>query len=131
MFHPTYTFSLICYVRDCLPIVLGGDFNAKHKLWNNFSNNTRGVQLYKYIQKNDISLIHSDTYSYEAPHRNASNIDIFLIKDVPYNNSCYTINDLSSNHFLVLLKFDRVNLTKTELTLRKTDWSAFLDKSDK
>jgi len=29
------------------------------------------------------------------------------------------------------LKFDRVNLIKNELTLRKTDWSVFFDKTDK
>jgi len=83
-------------IRDHSPIVLDGNFNAKRRSWNNFSSNTRGVQLYKYIQNNDISLIHSDTYSYKAPHKKASNIDIFLVKDVPFNNSCYTINDIKS-----------------------------------
>jgi len=37
---------------------------------------------------------------------------------------------LSSNHLLVILKFDRVNITKNELTLNKTNWSEFLNKSD-
>jgi len=53
------TLSIWYVKRYYSPIVLGGDFNAKHRSWNNFSSNTRGVQLYKYIQDNDISLIHT------------------------------------------------------------------------
>jgi len=85
--------SLNNIIKDYSPIIFGGDFNAKHRSWNNFSNNTRGVQLFRYIQNNDISLTHSNTYSHKAPRRNASNIDLFLTKDVSYNNTCYTIND--------------------------------------
>jgi len=73
---------------------------------------TTGAQLFRYIQNNDISLIRSNTYTHKAPRRNASNIDLFLIKDVSYNNTCYTVNDLSSNHLPMILKFDRVNITK-------------------
>jgi len=65
------------------------------------------------------------------PRRNASNIDVFLIKDVSYNNTCYSENDLSSNHLPVILKFDRVNITKNELTMNKTDWSEFFNRTDK
>jgi len=50
--------SLNNIIKDYSPIVLGGEFNAKHRTWYNFSNNTRGVQLFNYIQNNDISLIH-------------------------------------------------------------------------
>jgi len=57
-------------------------------------------------------------------------IDLFLTKDVSYNSTCYTINDLSSNHLPVILKFDRVNITKNELTLNKTDWPEFSNKTD-
>jgi len=50
------------------------------------------------------------------PHIKASNIDIFIIKDISHNNACYLINDLASNHISVILKFDRVNLVKKENT---------------
>jgi len=113
------------------PIVIGGDYNAKHKSWNNFTNNARGIQLYKFINNNDISVIHSNTYSYHAPHRKPSNIDLFLTKDVPYNYTCCTINDLTSNHLPVILKFDRVNIAKTEFTVHKTDWTDFQNRTDK
>jgi len=49
---------------------------------------------------------------------------------MPYNNICYTINDLSSNHLPELLKFNRVNVTKNELTPYRTDWSVFTDRAD-
>jgi len=60
------------------PIIIGGDYNAKHKSWNNFTNNARGIQLYKFINNNDISIIHSNTYSHHAPRKKPSNIDIYI-----------------------------------------------------
>jgi len=108
------------FCNDYSPFVLAGDFNAKHRSWNNFSNNTRGVQLHNFIQNNDISIVHSNTYSHITPRRKPSNIDLFLVKDVSYNSICYTINDLSSNHLPVILKFDQVNISKNNLVLNKT-----------
>jgi len=55
--------SLNDIINNYSPVIIGGDYNAKHKLWNNFSNNTRGIQLYKYIKNNDITIIHSNTFS--------------------------------------------------------------------
>jgi len=49
--------SLNNIFKNYSSIVIDGDFNAKHRSWNNFSNNSRGVQLYNYIQRNDILLI--------------------------------------------------------------------------
>jgi len=118
-------------VTNNSPIIIGGDFNAKHKSWNNFNNNSRGLQLYNYINDNDISVIHSNTYTYRVPRSNPSNLDIFLTKDVPYNNICYSMDELTSNHLPVMLKFDRVNVTRTECTYNTTDWSAFYSRTDK
>jgi len=123
--------SIASTLNKYSPIILGGDYNARHTTWNNFSNNTRGVQLYKFVNNNDISLIHSNTYTFKVPRKNASNIDIFITKDIPYNYSCYTINDLSSNHLPVFLKFENVNIAKKNITLDKTDWSEFFNRTDK
>jgi len=43
-----------------ISIIVGGDYNAKHRVWNNFYNNTRGVRLYSYLQ--NISIIHSSMH---------------------------------------------------------------------
>jgi len=111
------------------PIVIGGDYNAKRK-WNNFINNARGIQLYKFINNNDISIIHSNTYSHQAPRSKPSNIDIYLTKDVPYNYVCYTINDLPSNHLPVILKYDRINIAKNEFTVRKTNSTVYRNRTN-
>jgi len=107
------------------PIIIGGDYNARHKSWNNFTNNARGIKLYNFINNNDITIIHSSTYSHHMPRSKPSNIDIYLTKDVPYNYVCNTINDLSSNHLPVILKFERINIVKNEITARKTNWTAY------
>jgi len=92
---------------------------------------TRGIQLYRYLLNNDVMIIHSNIYTHKFPHRKATNIDIFLTKDVSYTSSCYTENDLSSNHLPVILKFDCVNIAKNELKLSKTDWNEFFDRTDR
>jgi len=86
---------------------------------------------YRYILNNDISLIYSNTFTHKMSRRNASNIDLFLTKDISYNSTCYSENDLSSNHLPVILNFDRVNIAKNELMLHKTDWSEFFNRTDK
>jgi len=73
-------------------------------------------------------IIHSDTYTYKIPRRNASNIDLYLTKDVAYNCACYTVNDLSFNHLPVM--FDPVNVNRYKTTLVKTDWSEFFKITD-
>jgi len=123
--------SLSNIIKDYSPIILGGDYNAKHRLWNNYTNNTRGIQLYRYMLNNDVTIIHSNTYTHKLPHRKASNIDIFLTKNVSYTSSCYTENDLTSNHLPVILKFDCVNVSKNELKLSKTDWDEFFGRTDR
>jgi len=65
------------------------------------------------------------------PRRKPSNIDIFLVKDIPFNCSCYTINDLTSNHLPVIMKFDQVNITRNNMVLNKTDWQQFFGGTDK
>jgi len=78
-----FTFnSLSSLINDYSPIIISCDFNAEHRAWNNFSNNSRGVHLYSYLQRLDISIIHSNTFLHKAPRKNPSNIDIFLTKDV-------------------------------------------------
>lgn len=79
-------------------VILGGDMNAKHQAWNNFTNNTRGVRLQKFIDHNNISIISSNSYSYKQPRCNPSNLDILLAKNIPYTTSCYTVEELASKN---------------------------------
>jgi len=123
--------SLNTVLTKYAPIIIGGDYNAKHRNWNNFNNNARGIKLYKYINNSDISLIHSSTYTYRAPRKNASNIDIYLAKNIYYNYTCNTLFDMSSHHFPVILKFENVNIVRNELIVTKTDWEKFYNKTDK
>jgi len=123
--------SLNDIFNNYAPIIIGGDFNAKHRSWNNIANNSRGIKLYNYLRHYDITLIHSSTYTHKLPRRNPSNIDIFLTKDLSYNSTCSTDNDLSSNHLPVILTFDRVNIAKNNLKINKTDWEEFYKKTDR
>jgi len=86
MYHPkrNLLLTLSNVIKDYSPIIIGGDHNAMHRSWNNYSNNTRGVQLYRYLLNNDISLIYSNTFTHKMSRRNALNIDLFLTKDISH-----------------------------------------------
>jgi len=49
------------------PIIIRGDFNTKHRAWNNFYKNIRGIRLYNFLQISCILIIHSNIYSHRAP----------------------------------------------------------------
>lgn len=110
--------------RSNSKILIGGDFNAKHRAWNNFTNNARGIKLSQYMDRNNITLISSGTFSHKCPGKNSSNIDFFLNRNLNYLYNCYTMDDLSSNHLPVMLEMENVNIVKRDKMFR-TDWTKF------
>jgi len=63
-----FTFYSTDNIFQCnTPIIIKGDFNAKHHEWNNFYNNIRGVRLYNFLHISRISIVHSSMYLYRAP----------------------------------------------------------------
>ena len=58
--------------------LIGGDYNAKHQLWNNLNRNANGSTLRKHSDAERYQIIHSPTYTHRQPNRRPSNLDIFL-----------------------------------------------------
>lgn len=69
-----------------------GDFNAKHRLWNNSRANTAGNIVYYLMQRNGFYVLNppSHTHYHSDPRKNPSTIDIGL------TNSLHAVSNLDS-----------------------------------
>ncbi|XP_043527360.1 uncharacterized protein LOC122537826 [Frieseomelitta varia] len=64
--------------------LIGGDFNAKHGLWNNTKRNRNGTTIKNHTELHNYQIIHSPTFTHRQPNsQTPSNIDIFL-SNIPY-----------------------------------------------
>ena len=104
--------------------LIGGDFNAKHKNWNNLNRNANGSTLKNHSELHNFHILHSPTYTDRLPNRTPSNIDIFLTNAL-YFHECQLIDDLPSNHFPVSLKLHTLITEKRYKQREQTDWEAY------
>lgn len=85
-------------------IVAMGDLNARHRLWRNRTNNTRGTLVRDYATINDIQILTTNTPThYPQNNYTPSYIDIILNKNVHNLPDPTTINELPSDHLPVVL----------------------------
>lgn len=109
-----------------------GDFNAKHRLWNNCRANQAGKALYDEMSTRNFIVHHSQTPTYFPPQARAihpSTIDIVLTNNLHHISTITTSNELTSDHLPILFSvhcFEIPNNTPT-LTLRYdlADWTKF------
>lgn len=87
--------------------LIGGDFNVRHVLWNNESNNFNGKTLHKFVDKYPVNIIHPSSFTF-VKGKCTSTIDIFLT-NIAVSTKCYTKNDLSSTDKPVILEIDSAN----------------------
>lgn len=114
--------------------IIGGDFNAKHKLWGSRKTLTKGKELEK--ASIDLKLnFHSQGYPTSWPkdrRKKPDVIDFFVSKGISINCcDTYAIGDLSSDHIPVLLMLSSSGLLRIKnspLFNEKTDWKQFRDK---
>lgn len=113
-------------VRMGSPYLIGGDWNAKHKLWNNYSTNKAGNMLHDHFCKNPYRIIYPDKFIHHTRIGRPSTLD-FFITDYHVNFSCDTTDDFDTAHRPVIL-------TATHSTVppgidATTDWKVFCNLS--
>lgn len=113
-------------------IILGGDFNAKHKAWDCHDNNINGVALYDYCSDNsDISMNFPDTSTRISPNNKHTNstIDLIISRKVVINPNIQTINNFDSDHLPLIYKveqnFDYIFENQTSQKRAKINWKCF------
>ena len=78
-----YDLDAITFYHGLEYFLIGRDFNAKYKNWNNLNRNDNGSILKNHSELYNFHILHSPTYTHRLPNRTPSNIDIFLA-NAPY-----------------------------------------------
>ena len=109
--------------------ILLGDFNAHHPSWNCDAESDNGKKLYNAIEKNNLYVHNTDTYTRINPQNGKeSNLDLIISTsdlDNKINTVCYD-EALWSDHFPILSK---LSVTKTpyvkksfRIQSKRTNW---------
>ena len=121
--------DIIIQLHDNRHHVIGGDFNAKHCIWNNTKRNSNGFTIKNHFELHNYQIIHSPTYMYVQTDQVCvqtapSNIDMSLTNVSNLHNGHIT-DDLSSNHLPVepLLQMHKISNRQVSNTI--TDWSTY------
>lgn len=102
------------------PLVVGGNFNARHNSWKNFINNACGVTLYRHALRSTYRIVAPDDFTSQgSPRQNSSVLDIFLVKDGRRFDASIT-DDFGTSHRPVLL-------SPTSEVLHPPDWVRSMD----
>lgn len=85
--------------------LLAGDLNAKHQNWNCRTNNAAGNKLQRFADRNNV-IIDGPVDPTHTPHNGAvrSVLDIVVAKNLPWDHTMLTVNDMSSDHDPVLIE---------------------------
>ena len=105
------------------PLLVGGDFNARHRSWRNSTVNRNGITLYNHSLGDTYRILAPDDFTFHAPGTNPSVLDIFLINS---NKSfdCEVTDDFHTNHRPVVLRAGS-DLMHPPGWVRSTDWDLY------
>ena len=103
------------------PYIIGGDYNARHTSWNNYSNNRSGRAIFDHAQSNSYRVIYPDNFTFDptSQGQRPSTLDIFLVNHQKAFE-CKTTEDIASQHHPVILK-------PIEDALHPPDWKRIVD----
>lgn len=111
------------------PVLLAGDFNAKHRTWHSQTTNRLGRLLIDYLdQRPDIDVTAPDEPThYPDGARGAPDvIDFALHKDLRFPLDVSAVNDLPSDHLPIVLTLGASPSTRYPPTAAfRTDWKRF------
>lgn len=121
------------FARKCnLPLLIGGDVNAHHRLWGSTDTNKRGENLLELIATTDLEILNKGREATFVTKARREVLDITLASNriLDYCREWRVTSDITlSDHRMVTLKID----TKTppsplKRNPRNTDWKIFRDK---
>ncbi|GFT02546.1 RNA-directed DNA polymerase from mobile element jockey [Trichonephila clavipes] len=89
-------------------IIIAGDLNAAHRTWSNARSNAFGYALHKIVNnKSNMRIVapHTPTHinASSRPGARDSIINPAVLKNIPFNHDIRVIDDLESDHLLVIL----------------------------
>ncbi|GIX76185.1 nucleic-acid-binding protein from transposon X-element [Caerostris extrusa] len=108
-------------------VIVAGDFNARHSQWNVGNQNDSGRILHRFIKSRiELKLIAPTVPTKVDFYKNVySTLDLAIFKNIPFNYNINVLNELSSDHFPVIIELetDISNLKLPQQLL--TNWEDF------
>lgn len=106
------------------PVLLAGDFNAKHHAWGCRVNNRKGHSLKDYSSLFDVEILAPDEpthFSFGRPDI----LDIGLTKLFPSLPKVEVIPELSSDHYPILFEIDFSPITSSRPPVTRINWNLY------
>ena len=127
--------NVLQFIAKFRHVIICGDFNAHHKMWDAGSAHQNGYGLLDFIEQNDYSVVNTDqpTHMSLSPAGiNYSLIDLTLCSPA-ISHKCYvevTGDFLNSDHCLILVKINSVadplpSHWSPRWSLNRADWISF------
>ncbi|GFX39322.1 RNA-directed DNA polymerase from mobile element jockey [Trichonephila clavipes] len=107
--------------------IIAGDYNATHVSWHNAKSTRYGLAVHKLIRNlRGAKLVALQTDTHLQPRqRSGTIIDLAVFKHIPFNHSIRALNDLSSDHYPVILELNlNTSIIKNPEQL-STNWFNF------
>lgn len=117
--------------NDTCGCVLTGDLNAKHKMWNNLTNNAAGKILHNYTENNGyiVTFPRDHTYVPATSKKKPSTIDLLITNDIITTTRPYAKAIMTSDHipffFNVTAEQMTINRQKHPLLTQNINWQLF------
>ncbi|GFS88787.1 probable RNA-directed DNA polymerase from transposon X-element [Trichonephila clavipes] len=107
--------------------IIAGDYNAAHVSWHNAKSTRFGQALRRLIRDlRGAKLVAPQTATHlQSRQRFGSVIDLAVFKHIPFNHSVRVINDLSSDHYPVILEINLITSIIKNPEQLSTNWLNF------
>ncbi|GFU32019.1 probable RNA-directed DNA polymerase from transposon X-element [Trichonephila clavipes] len=107
--------------------IIAGDYNAAHVSWHNAKSTRFGQVLHRLVRDlRGAKLVAPQTATHLQPRqRFGSIIDLAVFKHIPFNHSVRVINDLSSDHYPVILEINLITSIIKNPEQLSTNWFNF------
>ncbi|GFX63075.1 RNA-directed DNA polymerase from mobile element jockey [Trichonephila clavipes] len=107
--------------------IIAGDYNAAHVSWHNAKSTRFGQALHRLIRDlRGAKLVAPQTATHlQSRQRFGSVIDLAVFKHIPFNHSVRVINDLSSDHYPVILEINLITSIIKNPEQLSTNWYNF------
>lgn len=117
-------------------VIIAGDFNAHHKLWNCHINDKNGFTLLHFLNSNHNTDLHvtDDHTHFPFNDTTATTIDLFITKNIQHVSKPVSLPELDSDHNPILVTINGTftePFTKHVYSYKNTDWNEFRKTLDK
>ncbi|KAF4527282.1 hypothetical protein B566_EDAN007003 [Ephemera danica] len=119
-------------------LIIGGDFNAHHTLWGGRFNSSKGNEIVKFINDNDVILLNDGSFTrIGATNQHNSAIDLTFVSANAFTTSAWQVHQdsLGSDHLPIItkikLRHNNQNLPQTTPENRRNykaiNWPIYSD----